>query len=466
MSKQQFNAEELAKLFHKIHQRLDWLTCAIKECCSKIPINIGDGIGLFKRLANNKWEFKSLVEGDNITITETTEEIIISSQATPFSCEDVNECLGISDTGESNKFLNEQGDFVTVSGFTCSDLDSCSTSNLQEGSRLYFTDGRAVTALTGQNISLFTNNSGFITSSALSPYLTITSAASTYQPIGSYLTSISGLNISQLNNDSGYITEAIADTKYYSITNPSSFITSSALTPYLLSSTASSTYEPIITPGTISQYYRGDKTFQTLDKSTVGLGNVDNTSDSSKPISTATQTALDLKANKSDVETILFKTITPTVVTGKTVETCIYSIPLPVDGLNYRIEVSSQAQISLFGGSAISHRLRVGTYLSPIDGASGADAIGNQTVLGFKSESTSVGFPVTRRFKYFGGATGSIFGISAIINTNDDNASSTTSITLKSADLTTQHYLYVSFNPSIIGAIVTHLMLTIKVIKI
>lgn len=299
MSKQNFDSEELAKLFHKIHQKLDWLTCAIKECCSKIPINIGDGVGLFKRLANNKWEFKSLVEGDNITITETTEEIIISSQATPFSCEDVNECLGISDAGESNKFLNEQGDFVTVSGFTCSDLSTCSTSNLQEGSRLYFTNGRAVTALTGQNISLFTNNSGFITSSALSPYLTITSAASTYQPIGSYLTSISGLNISQLNNDSGYITEAIADTKYYSITNPSSFITSSALTPYLLSSTASSTYEPIITPGTISQYYRGDKTFQTLDKSTIGLSNVDNTSDSSKPISIATQAALDLKANIS-----------------------------------------------------------------------------------------------------------------------------------------------------------------------
>lgn len=171
-------------------------------------------------------------------------------------------------------------------------------------------------------------------------------------------------------------------------------------------------------------------------------------------------------ALKTEVPLVVFKTITPTVVTGKTVETCIYSIPLPVDGLNYIIEVSSRAQISTFGGSAISHRLRVGTYLSPIDGASGADAIGNQTVLGFKSESTGVGFPVTRRFKYFGGATGSIFGISASISINDDNVSNTTSITLKSADLTTQHYLYVSFNPSITGAIVTHLMLTIKVIKI
>jgi hypothetical protein len=55
--------------------------------------------------------------------------------------------------------------------------------------------------------------------------------------------------------------------------------------------------EPTITAGTTSQYYRGDKTFQTLDKNAVGLGNVDNTSDLNKPISTATQTALN---NKKD----------------------------------------------------------------------------------------------------------------------------------------------------------------------
>lgn len=53
--------------------------------------------------------------------------------------------------------------------------------------------------------------------------------------------------------------------------------------------------ENTITAGTTSQYFRGDKTFQTLDKSAVGLGNVDNTSDANKPVSTATQTALNAK---------------------------------------------------------------------------------------------------------------------------------------------------------------------------
>jgi hypothetical protein len=56
--------------------------------------------------------------------------------------------------------------------------------------------------------------------------------------------------------------------------------------------------EPIITATTSADYYRGDKTFATLNKAAVGLGNVDNTSDANKPVSTATQTALDAKTNK------------------------------------------------------------------------------------------------------------------------------------------------------------------------
>jgi len=59
--------------------------------------------------------------------------------------------------------------------------------------------------------------------------------------------------------------------------------------------TALNAKEPTITAGTTSQYYRGDKTFQTLDKSAVGLGNVDNTSDVNKPVSTAQATAIGLK---------------------------------------------------------------------------------------------------------------------------------------------------------------------------
>jgi hypothetical protein len=73
--------------------------------------------------------------------------------------------------------------------------------------------------------------------------------------------------------------------------------------------------EPTVASGTTSQYYRGDKSWQTLDKIAVGLTNVDNTSDVSKPVSTATQTALNTKATDSAV---VHNTGTETVAGVKT----------------------------------------------------------------------------------------------------------------------------------------------------
>lgn len=46
-------------------------------------------------------------------------------------------------------------------------------------------------------------------------------------------------------------------------------------------------------------FLRGDNTWQSLDKGLVGLGNVDNTSDLAKPVSTATQTYIDTKVYTS-----------------------------------------------------------------------------------------------------------------------------------------------------------------------
>lgn len=57
--------------------------------------------------------------------------------------------------------------------------------------------------------------------------------------------------------------------------------------------------QPLIAAGTTAQYYRGDKTFQTLDKAAVGLANVDNTSDAAKPVSTAGAVADALRVLKS-----------------------------------------------------------------------------------------------------------------------------------------------------------------------
>lgn len=61
--------------------------------------------------------------------------------------------------------------------------------------------------------------------------------------------------------------------------------------------------EPVFTAGTTAQYFRGDKSWQTLNKVAVGLSDADNTSDAAKPVSTATQTALNGKANTSHAHT-------------------------------------------------------------------------------------------------------------------------------------------------------------------
>ena len=58
-------------------------------------------------------------------------------------------------------------------------------------------------------------------------------------------------------------------------------------------------YEPKITAGSAGQYWRYDKTWETLDKTAVGLANVDNVADANKPISTAQQNALNLKLDIS-----------------------------------------------------------------------------------------------------------------------------------------------------------------------
>lgn len=75
---------------------------------------------------------------------------------------------------------------------------------------------------TPPNNNIFENGAGYLTSSALSPYLTSAVAASTYQPIGSYLTSIS----------SSDVVTALGYTPY-NATNPNGYITSSSLSSYL-----------------------------------------------------------------------------------------------------------------------------------------------------------------------------------------------------------------------------------------
>ena len=184
------------------------------------------------------------------------------------------------------------------------------------------------------------------------------------------------------------------------------------------------------------------------------------------PTTLATQTALDLKANLTQVATVLFKSITQTIVTGKTAETCIYAIPLPRDGFNYMINVYSQAQVTTFLGAGITQRFRVGSFASPIDGVTGTNSIGLQTLLATNGVASPNQIPLKRNFTLYGGASGSIYGLVTGSNVSDDANTLTSFTSLASKDFTVQNYLYVTFNPSNVGAIVTHNQILVTAIKI
>jgi hypothetical protein len=82
--------------------------------------------------------------------------------------------------------------------------------------------------------------------------------------------------------------------------------------------------ENTVTAGTTGQYWRGDKSWQTLDKAAVGLANADNTSDANKPVSTATQTALNSLDTRVDaVEATLGTTLPISLMPAGTTLTVI-----------------------------------------------------------------------------------------------------------------------------------------------
>jgi len=121
----------------------------------------------------------------------------------------------------------------------------------------------------------------------------------TYDDINDTVTFAAQGNVQSVNGKTGVVVINKTDVSLGNVDN-----TSDISKPIsTLVQNALNLKEGTITAGTTSQYYRGDKTFQTLDKTAVGLSNVDNTTDLLKPISTATQTALNLKQDTISLTT-------------------------------------------------------------------------------------------------------------------------------------------------------------------
>jgi hypothetical protein len=148
--------------------------------------------------------------------------------------------------------------------------------------------------------------------------LDITDAEDTYAPIDSptFTGTVSGVTKSMVGLGS---VDNTADAD-----KPVSTATQTALDDKLDITTAASNYAPISFPtftGTVSG----------ITKAMVGLGNVDNTSDADKPVSTATQTALDLKANLAG----------PTLTGTTTTADLVVNGDFTVNGTNFSASATS-----------------------------------------------------------------------------------------------------------------------------
>ena len=219
---------------------------------------------------------------------------------------------------------------------------SGTTDAVTEGSlNLYFTDSRAINATNQRFTDVYVNlnqatddlmaysNANFLRSDTLSNTLNGYVAEADADLAGGYaklgvvsgkiLDSVIPSTIARTSD----ITAAIAN-----VVNgaPASFDTLKEISDYIAtdqsagaalttligtkldSSIASSTYAPIVSP-TFTGTVNG------ITKSMVGLGNVDNTTDALKPVSTATQTALDAKLS-STVAASTYATKASPVFTG------------------------------------------------------------------------------------------------------------------------------------------------------
>jgi hypothetical protein len=118
-----------------------------------------------------------------------------------------------------------------------------------------------------------------------------------------------------------------------------------------------------------------------IDKTMVGLSNVDNTTDANKPVSTATQTALNLKANITDVTTSLAlkedtanKTIDVATdgtsdakfPSAKAVKT--YADAKVVDGINDTVTTSAPTQNAVYDALSLKANLASPTFTGTVSG--------------------------------------------------------------------------------------------------
>ncbi len=334
--------------------------------------------------------------------------------------------VSVTNSGTSSaailNFTIPKGD-VGAAGSGTSTFSGTTDAVAEGTSNLYFTDARALSATNQRFTDVYVNinqatddlmaygASNYLTSSSLGNTLdgyvmeADADLAGGYAKLGASSGKILDSVIPSTIARTSDITSAIANVVNAA---PASFDTLKEISDYIasdqtagtalttlvgtkLSSTdAASTYAPIASPtftGTVGG----------ITKTMVGLGNVDNTTDLLKPISTATQTALDTKLATSTASTTYAPKASPTFTgtvdfSGATV-TGISALPTQLNNegkyLTTNGTSSSWATLNLAAYAPINNPSFTGTVdftnaaLSGIVGGITTDMIANGTITNF-----------------------------------------------------------------------------------
>jgi len=139
--------DDLREAFEKVNRSLEDLDLRLDDKTE--GVNTGSGVGVFKNRVGYELQFKSLVEGSNISITDNTDSITISAadsiQSLPIVSDSgsivlgtqdtlrVNGGTGISttvDTGNKSVIVNYDG-FTSLSAETAPSLTASLDANSQ-----------------------------------------------------------------------------------------------------------------------------------------------------------------------------------------------------------------------------------------------------------------------------------------------------------------------------------------------
>lgn len=172
-----------------------------------------------------------------------------------------------------------------------------------------------------------------------------------------------------------------------------------------------------------------------LAKADVGLGNVDNTSDANKPISTATQTALNAKQATIFNAKAFGTTANPTAGT----ETQMAQMTIPANTFSSVDKLAFFAFFNKVGAAnAYTIRFKISTSSSMPTGAT-------SNICVYNAANTSLFAKVNREFMI---SAGTLKGFPFNVSTNNDATISTAAMSSVAFDPTVTQYFYISVTPA------------------